>query len=96
MFYCGVIAASEFLTYDAAKLYIALELEFGTVASNAAQTLISLYDETNTLMISLSNDYSYAVNIFIGNNFAVKNYYFGRFGAANVTYVKFNGYRLHT
>jgi hypothetical protein len=96
MFYQGVIAGTEFLTYDAAKLYIALELEFGAAASAASQSSIGLYDETNTLSFNPANDYTYAVNIFIGNSFAGKNYYFSRFITVNIANMKFNGYKLHT
>jgi hypothetical protein len=96
MFYCGVIAASEFLTYDATKLYIALELEFCGFISNASQSQVQLYDESNAQNFMLCNDFTYAVNIFMANNLQVKNHYFGRFSVININYMKFNGYKLHT
>jgi len=103
--YEGAIAGSEFLTYNAAKLYIALELEFisnlnpGSIPANAP--LVTFYDIANAV-----NHYSKCVDYFYDsagataymfiNNLKLTNMYFSRFVVAGYINVKFNGYRLTT
>lgn len=98
MFFEGAIAGSEFLTYDAAKLYIALEIQFGPAAIDATSNNVSFYDEANVLCYAFANNtilYN-AANYFNGNSGLIKNIYFGRIITTDINYLIFNGYRLHT
>jgi hypothetical protein len=101
LYYQGAIAASEFLTYAAGKLYIALEFEAGAGSLDVANGNIVFYDMANSI-----NFYSWntaivwnttgaAVNYLV-SNIVNKNIWFSRINKTNYTYMKFNGYRLNT
>lgn len=101
LYYQGVIAGSEFLTYDAAKLYIALELETSTNDAISAITVpdLALYNEANAINFYLRNldsvcDTAGPTVFYWGNNASIKNVYFGRILPTGYDYMKFNGYRL--
>jgi hypothetical protein len=99
LYFQGPIAGSEFLTYAANKLYLALEFEAGLGVIAAALQNILLYDNTNTANHTLCNSSiawdSTAANMkYQGNSFAFRNYYFSRIVATSYSSLKFNGYRI--
>lgn len=87
--YTGLIAGSEFETYAATKLYIALELEFshndsgGGIYVHATEPYwVALYNENNTL-VRLFEKVNITVDTVLGiigfmNDIFIKNQYFGR------------------
>jgi len=100
MFYQGAIAGSEFLVYNAAKLYIALELEviYHIALVGGAGTLF-LYDIANVVNYAARNSCGFwigAAENDIDNSVLLKNLFFSRITTVNYSYMKFNGYRLTT
>jgi len=100
LFYQGIIAGSEFLTYAATKLYLCFDFEvsYSTVAS-ANHSVIYFYDEANVLSLyGQNNSICYeavAAAIWYGkNNVNIKNFYFSRLNVAQFNYMKFIGYRI--
>jgi hypothetical protein len=106
LFYSGTIAGSEFETYAATKLYIALELEFDGGALPPPDLFlpddfyIFTYNEANiakrayfNLVIAMDGASLWG----FGNNVRDKNQYFSRLEVLNNSfyYMKFNGYRLN-
>jgi hypothetical protein len=103
LYYHGVIAGSEFLTYDVKKLYLALELcfSYGSGVAFTASGLITFYNEANAISGYLQNDapvwdttaaaIKYTINAAKENNC-----YFSRITAVATTYayIKFNGYKI--
>lgn len=100
LFFSGVIAASEFLVYDAAKLYIALEFEItGTVVTATVGT-VTFYNEANVAGRVVTNeslawDVTAAAFKMQTNPIFFKNVYFGRIAVSQYAGIKFNGYRLN-
>lgn len=100
LFYQGVIAGSEFLIYDAAKLYICLDFDCGNTnnASNST-TRIEFYNQANVLSHVCKN-LSLVYEPVIpgiwhdGNNYNLKNICFARMVAWTYTHMRFVGYRL--
>jgi hypothetical protein len=102
IYYHGVAAATEYLTYDAKKLYVALELS-GTDGGAAAATTIpyiNLYNEGNAIIgamkpgCALWNATGAAINYFVLYE-TIKNVYFGKITPSSaVTYIKFNGFKI--
>jgi hypothetical protein len=100
LYYLGTIAGSEFLTYAATKLYLALNigLEGAIIALN--QTALSLNDENNNLSFNIRNlTEAYATStegiFYVANNFDISNLYFSRIlNVVNYVNIKFNGYRI--
>jgi len=100
LYYMGVVAASEFLVYDAAKLYLALE--FGATYAGIASTGIkycSFYNEADAVCFGLvANSIAYdsagSQIIYLGNSAFINNLYFSRVVATGYLHIKFNGYRL--
>jgi len=100
IFYTGAIAGSEFLTYNAGKLYIALELEFQPLGSaNVGASYITLHGIGDVVMVYPSfdtiayNTTTLAIN-FKGVELCLYNYYFTRIASSLYTGMKFNGFRL--
>lgn len=103
IYYCDVIAASEFTVYNAAKLYIALELEVGSKLDGTGnESTIYLYNMADALMFYTRNIDAYwdgtaAAARYCYNTIFLKNHYFSRLQMLfTPTYMKFNGYRLTT
>jgi hypothetical protein len=102
LFYSGAIAGSEFETYAATKLYIALEIEFtgyGTYYDPAGNIpAVTFYDE-NDLEAKCHSNVSLAYGVAYSvwpNDIILKNQYFGRVEAGTgLSFMKFNGYRLN-
>lgn len=102
-FYQGVTALSEFITYDPTILYLCTDMfvsASGSVSTNIAFQVTTLYDETNTQSLYLTGTFVYwdstsAFPRYVAQNENCKNFYFGRavFGT-NQTHVKINGYKI--
>jgi hypothetical protein len=100
LFFGGAIAASEFLIYDAAKLYIALELEITGQVVTATVGSITFYNEANVAGRVMTNeslawDVTAAAFKMQTNPIMLKNQYFGRIVVTQYASMKFNGYRLN-
>lgn len=99
LYYDGIIAGSEFETYAATKMYICLEMAIGVLAANisgAATAYVSIFDETNTIEMSLNNlatAFS-AASIYVINTLWHTNDNFARLATVGYTYLKFTGYRV--
>jgi hypothetical protein len=100
LFYMGVGAGTEFLVYDATKLYIAYHLEFSmTNPLSFAYIHSRFYNEVNarSMFLSLETGYYDPVAGFVKyltNNPVIKNIYFSRFELEVFNYIIFNGYRI--
>ena len=91
-----IIAGSEFLTYNAAKLYLCYSVEFGLNVSTANEGHIAIYNEANA-----NNGHYYnlsgiaaAINIIFCNKFELKNIWFSRIVSFEYAYMIFKGYRI--
>lgn len=99
IFYCGALAGSEFITYDAAHLYLYFEMVPGGVSNNGNIPGLLLYDMANAVMSSVGAPAGYwdgAAAKYSGQSILLTNGYFSRIVASAYTTFKFNGYRLHT
>ena len=101
LLYEGAIAGSEFLTYDANKLYLCFDIYIGysAGATAAAARSIRFSDENDVINLCIQNNSiayeSIAASIFYNsNNMNVKNLYFSRFVNQLYYYLKFIGYRI--
>jgi len=99
LFYCGTLAASEFLTYSANKLYLAIELEFNSGALSANSNTVSQYNAANVIQMITSNNCVFwettgMTNRFYYNPIELKNQLFSRLTHTNTTYIKFNGFKI--
>jgi len=102
LYYQGAIAGSEFLVYNAAKIYMALEVDFlqvGGATINIYEVVI--YNEANAVKGEYLNlypvwDTTAALLKYISLNFYCKNIWFSRIvNSANYVHMKFNGFRLN-
>jgi hypothetical protein len=96
IYYAGSSVASEFVTYDAKKLYLALEFKTGQYTLSSPLTW-QTYDEANAISMSYVNtnmawDTTGAVMKYVTNFTCVKNIYFSRIVA--LQYIVFNGYKI--
>jgi hypothetical protein len=95
-----ILAGSEFATYAATKLYVALNLYIsGSETTNAALSSIRVYNEANALAFSgFANNvvhYTGAVQVANFNSYLVKNIYFSRLQAVTFSpYLIFTGFRF--
>jgi len=98
LYYNGVIAGTEFLTYAATKLYLTLSLVFpGGVG--ALFGYIQTYNEANAAShvytnSTLTYNTTTPILVYINNILKISNIYFSRFTNANHTYMTFIGYRI--
>lgn len=98
-FFEGIIAGSELLTYNANKLYFALDLELSTDPTPLPTPGYGwLYDETNTIFFHLNNNslyYDATATAYkaVPNNAITKNVYFSRLSVQSITKVKFIGFK---
>ena len=99
LYYDGLIAGSEFVTYAATKMYICFSLYASVLAANiegAAPGYVNTYDQTNTIELSLHNNVGF-FNVsekFIINTVQHFNDDFSCFLVSVYTYCKFIGYRI--
>jgi hypothetical protein len=97
IYYQGIIAGSEYLTYSAKKLYFALVLNASApIVSNGNIGGLALYNEANAVSsyIQNCNTSEPAIPDYCINNVNIENVYFGRIVASIVTYMIFNGYKV--
>lgn len=99
LFYEGVIAGSEFLTYNARKLYFGIDLEIGYSGLSNSAAYIDLYNELNAANFSLGMGYPVwdttgAVIKYVNCQIQVQNHLFSRLTNSIYSLIKFNGYRL--
>ena len=100
LLYEGAIAGSEFLTYDANKMYLCFDFVAGfSAGANNANCRIVFYDEGNAIILQSQNaSIAYeavAAAIFYGkNDTEMKNLYFSRINPITYNYMKFIGYRI--
>lgn len=99
LYYQGVIAATEFLTYAATKMYIYYEMEFsgGAIVDLGGDPYIKLYNESNVVSFTFTNnrevfdDPTYTIQ---HDYFVCQNGMFSRFIASVHAQMKFSGYRI--
>jgi hypothetical protein len=99
LFYDGLIAGSEFLSYAATKMYLCFQMKFSVLQANILGGVIGsivMYDETDSIDFTLSNAsgfFNATERIFI-NPICTINDDFSRIVSSNYTYMKFIGYRV--
>lgn len=101
LFYSGVIAGTEFLTYSANKLYVYYDLEFtGLGTERTASENSIMYNEVNAAKKQFTQinpfwDATAASAKMYISPVIFKNDYFSRLlmGSAYL-YIRFNGYRI--
>jgi len=94
----GVTAGSEFLTYAATKLYMALEFS-GYTAGTTAQMYVQFNNNADVMKFIAGNNVAYwnngtAVVAYGPNVLQLKNIWFSRIIVSNVAQIKFIGYKL--
>jgi hypothetical protein len=97
LYYQGVIAGTEFLVYDATKLYICYEAHFsGTPVGNINQSDTDFYNENDVICLSAAkNSMSYSVAFNYSGIYSVVNdLYFSRIATNIYNRIKFNGFRV--
>lgn len=100
IYYQGVSAGTEFLTYAATKLYLCFDIYFGNQPGGANQAAyVNFYNEANAANGLFGNVSAYyepvaAVPRYSPNYMIIKNCYFSRFVLYTYTNIKFNGYRI--
>lgn len=101
MAFYGAIAASEFLTYDPAKLYFGLDFQtsYTTGVAVVNPAFVTFYDYLNAIDFYLTNVSAVwdttAVSLKYSNNNAIlKNIIFSRVLFNVYSHIHFSGYRL--
>lgn len=98
LFYQGLSGGSEFLTYDAKKLYIAFEFKISTSSPVCAGiSVVTFYDQNNVInFYEIDNTilWNGAANQYQGISINVKNLFFSRIVAAVYTNIIFNGIKV--
>ena len=98
IFYQGIIAGSEFLTYAATKLYLCYDVCFdGVAAPIAGYIYVNIYDEANAQnfnSIMQQVIWTGAATNQSSNNMRLQNLYFSRIVISNIIDIKFIGYRI--
>lgn len=100
LYYQGNIAGSEFLTYAATKLYLALGLSHSIGTSGVGNPGFTIYNELNVIVY-----YSGIASVYYDTSIpGVRSstlsaphdvpLYFSRVVAVGIAQMKFNGYRL--
>ena len=101
MYYQGAIGGSEFLTYAATKLYIALEVEFSAphIPPTASTPNITLRDEADVIDFYVAHsDFEFkptdSTLAYYLKLFRLQNVYFSRIETTLFSVMRFNGYKL--
>ena len=100
LYYKGVIAGSEFVTYSAKKLYICLQLNFdANIVNSIATCYVDTFDESNTGNFRIANqtvfyDSVTTVPRFLSNQQEIKNIYFSRIDNIQIFEMMFIGYKV--
>lgn len=98
--FIGAIGGSEFLTYDAAKLYLALEFSLFSINSTSMTPSAIIYNIANNQIGNLGAVFPYwnatlaAVNYFY-SAYDTRNIVFSKIGVNGYQSMKFIGYRLN-
>ena len=92
-------AGSEFLTYDAKKLYIAFEFSANYSGDIAAITSITFYNQGNSAMFASSNmnaiyNSTTTTARYNANDSNFVNIWFSRVSLTNLNWLKFNGIKI--
>jgi len=101
VFFEGVITGSEFLTYNAGKVYLCLDFNYGWHGpTSVVCDRIDFYNMANVAnrMILAGCPYwdtTAAVPKWTGNMIDIKNFWFSRILTLYDGYLFFNGYRLN-
>jgi hypothetical protein len=105
VYYEGAYAGSEFLTYNAGKVYLAIEFEcnYITGTASAGQPIDMQFCDMANAVFFLGNNSDSLWNVTTANttsfnkNFVTRNIWFSRIlGTTAPDYIKFNGYRFNT
>jgi hypothetical protein len=96
----GVIAGSEFLTYNAGKLYIINQIVTESLALLNGVPWIRCYDMANAVTNYLGSnsvfwDATAAAVKIISSTVTVKDFWFSRIEANQMTTIMLDGYRLN-
>jgi len=100
LFYQGAIAGSEFLTYDAKKLYLVLNINFAIAGvETPAANQIAFRNEADAVFYYLKNEMCFLepggpVVLFYSSNAELENLYFSRIVNTGFNDIKFIGYRI--
>jgi len=100
LYFNGPFAGTEFLTYSANRLFLALEMELiGGIINALTLPQLTIFDAGNNAVYTLSNGAPYwdataATVKYIGNNYIGKNLLFSRFTAGVATAIKINGFKI--
>jgi hypothetical protein len=100
LFYEGLIAGSEFVTYALTKLYLTYQIKFnGGIQFSDTPCYSNVYDENNAVVFIISNQIDWwqnntNVNRYNANDAVENNFYFSRLDVSVLTYMKFIGYRI--
>lgn len=100
--YQGAPGANELGIYRAGRIYLALNIVFGSInaSNNIAQGSVTFYDEGNNANFNIANHATYydtvgAAAYYMFNGVELSNIYFSRVVCgARVTWIKFTGYRI--
>jgi hypothetical protein len=99
LYYDGVIAGQEFLTYAVTKMYVCFSFYASILQANiegAAPAVINFHDETDAIDLSIHQNEGFfnATEKFIVNPVYHYNDDFARLDTTLYTYMKFIGYRF--
>lgn len=100
LYYVGTMAASEFVIYNAKKVYLLLDGYFSYGgAPITGNPYVILYNMANVNMTLLSISTAYwdttaAAARWSPNTIQLKNSWFSCVASSNYTYMKFNGYKI--
>jgi len=102
LYYQDAIAGSEFLTYNADKLYVALEVEFSAphLAPSSNVPLVAFRNEADVALFSVTSaDWEFKPSDDTATYYlkliSFHNIYFSRIEVAQFSSMRFNGYRLN-
>jgi len=100
LYFTGLVAGSEFLTYAVDKLYLALNVKagFGGALVNAVY-YCTFYNQANAVSFIADNTNPYwdttaAAYKAAGNYLSVDNIFFSRVTLSSYLYFSFNGYKI--
>jgi phosphate starvation-inducible membrane PsiE len=101
LYYICAVAATEFLTYAATKMYICLNLNASYLSApiNAATKYVSLYNAADAIYYNFNNNAiiyeAVVVSYFRTNNHSdLRNVIFSRLAFSNLDSIIFVGYRV--
>lgn len=97
--YTGTIAAAEFITYRARRIYFALEFIAGHTSASANNSYIQLYNQNNAVFLNLGACSAYwnstaAVTWYVPFSKPWHNIWFSRIVNSGYQSCHFIGYRI--